>query len=75
VTRIASRKTKLEAETSAEYRGRALVVELTPHYIVVREKGTRQRVTVPWLAVYELGQKMEARSIARKEPLRRRRNR
>jgi hypothetical protein len=72
MTRIADRKTKLYAETSAEYRGRALVVELTPHYVILREKGRRETVSVPWLAVHELGMKLEARSVARKEPVRRR---
>jgi chromosome condensin MukBEF complex kleisin-like MukF subunit len=71
MTRIADRKTKLQAETSAVYRGRPLVVELTPHYVLVREKGTRQGLSVPWLAVHELGLKLQARSVAREIPVRR----
>jgi hypothetical protein len=70
VTRIAARKTSLVAETSAVYRGRALVVELTPHFVFLRGKGTRQTVSVPWLAVHELGLKLQARSVARERTVR-----
>ena len=61
MTRIADRKTTLKAETSAQYRRRPLMVELTPHNLIVWEKGLRERYTVPWLAVHELGLKLRAR--------------
>jgi hypothetical protein len=61
LTRIAERKTKMHGETSAEYRGRTLLVEINPHHVVMREKGRRRSVGIPWLFVYELGLKLEAR--------------
>lgn len=59
-------------ETSTLYRRRALIVELTAHAAIVREKGRHDRVTVPWDAVYEIGLKLRARE-ARAEKLSRRR--
>lgn len=48
-------------ETSTVVRRRALIVELTAHSAIIREKGRRDRVTVPWDAVYDLGMKLRAR--------------
>ncbi len=60
MTRVADRKTRLQAETSAVHRGRTLVVSIEPHDVLIREKGRRLVYAVPWLAVYELGQKLVA---------------
>ena len=49
-------------ETSTIYRRRSLIVELTAHAAIIREKGRRDRVTVPWDAAYELGLKLRARA-------------
>lgn len=58
-------------ETSTLYRRRALIVELTAHAAIIREKGRRARVTVPWDACYDLGMKLLARE-AKAEKLARR---
>jgi hypothetical protein len=55
-------------ETRATYRGRALVVTLTGHELIFREKGRRRIVAVPILAAYDLGFKILARE-ARLEKL------
>jgi hypothetical protein len=54
-------KSPVRRETSTTYRRRALIVDLTAYAAVVREKGRRDRVTVPWDAVYDLGLKLLAR--------------
>ena len=51
-------------ETRASYRGRTLIVELSAHEVTLREKGRRHRVSVPILAVYDLGFKLLAREAA-----------
>lgn len=61
VTTIATRKTRIKTKTSASYRGRALVVDLDPIGVTIRESGRRRGYWVPWLAVYQLGGKLEAR--------------
>jgi len=48
-------------ETAACYRGRPLIVELHPGYIVLREKGTRRAVTVDYKTALEVGYKILAR--------------
>ena len=48
-------------ETRAAYRGRPLILEVHPHEVVIREKGRRLKVSVPILAVYDLGFKILAR--------------
>ncbi len=60
MTRIAERKTRMVAETSAVWRGDPLIVTIEPHNVVIRAKGRRQAYTVPWLGIYELGQKLTA---------------
>lgn len=54
-------KSPVKRETSTLYRRRALLVELTAHAAIIREKGRRDRVTVPWDAIYDLGLKLRAR--------------
>ncbi|HLG97107.1 MAG TPA: hypothetical protein VKX49_12410 [Bryobacteraceae bacterium] len=58
MTRIAEPKTHLKAETSAVYRNRPLIVELSAHTVAIHPKGVREAYNVPWLAVFELGQKL-----------------
>lgn len=68
MTRVADRKTILQAETSACYRGRALVVTVEAHAVVMREKIRGHRApsyTVPWLLVYEMGMKLAAEETRR----------
>jgi hypothetical protein len=50
----------MSAETSATYRGRALMVSIEPHQLVIREKGKRSSYEVPWLVIFELGARLEA---------------
>jgi hypothetical protein len=66
MTRVADRKTVMEAETSARYRGKPLMVTVGPHDVMIREykRPRRLAVAVPWLAVYELGMKLAARERA-----------
>ena len=52
---------KVVRETRAAYRGRPLILEIHAHEVVVREKGRRLRVSIPILAVYDLGFKILAR--------------
>lgn len=56
-------KSPVRRETATVYRRRALMVELTAHAAIIREKGRRDRVTVPWDAVYECGLKLRARKL------------
>ena len=65
MTRIAERKTKIRAETSARYRGVPLVISIEPHEIILREKGRRACFAVPIVAVYELGMKLAALELRR----------
>lgn len=51
-------------ETSITSRRRPLIVELTAHAAIIRLKGTRDRVTVPWEAALSLGYKLRARAEA-----------
>ena len=51
----------VKRETSTLSRRRPLIVELTAHAAIIREKGRRDRVTVPWDAVLDLGYKLRAR--------------
>ena len=48
-------------ETAACYRGRPLIVELHPGYLVLREKRTRRAVTVDYKTALEVGYKILAR--------------
>lgn len=67
--RIADRKTILTAETSALYRRRPLIVTLGAHELQLREKGRPARsasYSVPWLAIYDLAMKLDARERQRR---------
>jgi hypothetical protein len=48
----------LVRETAAQYRGRPLILELHPAYLLLREKGRRTAVSVDYRAVLDLGYKM-----------------
>lgn len=50
-------------ETSTLVRRRPLIVELTAHAAIIREKGRRDRITVPWDVAYEIGLKLRAREL------------
>jgi hypothetical protein len=52
--------TPTRRETSAEHRGRRLIVTLHPHFLTIGEK-RRDAFAVPYDAVYELALKLEAR--------------
>ena len=54
----------VKRETSVSVRRRALIVELTAHAAIIRLKGTRDRITVPWNAIIDLGYKLRAREAA-----------
>lgn len=43
-------------------RARALVVELHPSHLEVRDKGTRRAFAIPYDAIYDLGCKLLARA-------------
>jgi hypothetical protein len=60
VTKIADRKTKMRGETSARYRGAALMVSVESHDCIIRAKGRRTAYAVPWPVVYETGMKLAA---------------
>lgn len=49
--------------SSAVYRGREIVVELAPHSMTLRLKGTRDRVMLPYTAALDLGYKLRAREL------------
>lgn len=51
-------------ETSITSRRRPLIVELTAHAAIIREKGRRDKVVVPWDAALALGYKLRARAKA-----------
>ena len=51
----------LTRETATYYRGRPLVLELHPGYLVLRQKGKRHRVSVEYGAILEFGYKILAR--------------
>jgi len=53
---------RVKRETAAEYRRRPLVVELFPHWMSVRVKGTREVHMVSWEAVLDLGRRLDARN-------------
>lgn len=55
MTRLADRKTPATAETSAVVQGRPLCVLLTPHELLIRQKGRKFAYAVPFLAIYHLG--------------------
>lgn len=53
----------LVRETAVSDRGRPLMIELHPGYVVFRLKGTRQRYSIDWEALYRFAQSREAGRI------------
>ena len=51
----------LRRETGAVVRGRPLILELHPSYLLLREKGRRHSVAVTYQAIRDLGYKLVAR--------------
>lgn len=58
-------------ETSTLVKRRPLIVELTAHAAVIREKGRRDKVVCPWDACYEMGLKLRARQAREEKGVRR----
>lgn len=54
----------LRRETAVYYRNRALVVELHPHHLTLREKGRRFSLDVDYRAILDLAYKQLARAAA-----------
>jgi hypothetical protein len=50
-------------ETAAADRGRPLVVELHPGFVVFRLKGTRYRYSADWHTLYRFAQRAEAERV------------
>lgn len=61
MTLIADSLYTTRRETAASYRGRAIMLELEPCSIRLREKGRREWFTLPFEAAYDLAMKLEAR--------------
>jgi hypothetical protein len=51
---------KLMRETSSTWKGRGIVVELHPGFLVLREKGTQRQVSLDYATAMECGYKVEA---------------
>ena len=54
---------RLVRETVVSDRGRPLLIELHPGYVIFRLKGTRQRYAIDWEALYRFAQKREAERV------------
>ena len=61
MTRLATRKTKTRYETAQRVQGRALVIEVEPHTINLRLKGTRDSFALPYDVAYETAVKLHVR--------------
>ena len=55
-------------ETASSYRGRPLICELHPAFLLVRLKGTRQKVTLDYPTALEVGYKLLARQKEAEKP-------
>jgi hypothetical protein len=64
MTALEQRKTKLTFETADYYnergKSRAVVIEAEPEYAVFRLKGTRHRIRVSWVGLFQFAGKCEA---------------
>lgn len=58
-------------ETNATYRRRPLIVTVTGHLLVMREKGRRLKFDVSIDAVYDLAMKLQARAAREEKKARR----
>ena len=52
----------IKRETATVYRRRALIVELHPGFLTIREKGRRDSVALEYGAAYECALRMRARA-------------
>lgn len=50
----------LRRETSASYRGRALMIDAGKYGVAIREKGKRNGYYAPWEAVFTMAAKLQA---------------
>ena len=57
MTAIAKRKTICRTETAASFQGRALVIELRPYTVLIRQKGLRRGFELDWESVFSLAVK------------------
>ena len=71
MTKLADRKTKCQAETSARVQGRPLVVLLNGHDLYIRQARRRTAFAVPYVAIWELGCKLAALEKRREKAERR----
>lgn len=47
-----------------DYRtGMPAVVELTPHFLTIRAKGTRKRLPLPWSLIWTEAHRLEAQKL------------
>ncbi len=64
MTALDQRKTRLTFQTADELResgkSRAVVIEAEPEYAVFRLKGTRHRISISWVGLYQFAAKCEA---------------
>jgi hypothetical protein len=69
MTALEQRKTKLTFETADQFReagkDRAVIVEAEPEYAVFRLKGTRHRIRVSWVGLYQFAARCEAERALR----------
>ena len=54
---------RLVRETAVSDHGRPLLMELHPGYVIFRLKGTRQRYSIDWEALYRFAQRREAERV------------
>jgi len=74
MTRI-SPASPVRRETDAHYKGKPLVVELHPGFIVMGEKRKKHRVTIDYATVYETAWKIMARAEAAQRKTQKKRKR
>jgi len=64
MTALDQRKTRLTFQTADELREtgktRAVIIEAEPAFAVFRLKGTRHRISVSWVGLYQFAAKCEA---------------
>lgn len=63
MTPLTKRKTIVRAETATIVRGRALMIELRPYSVVIRQKGRRVGYEVDWESVYSMAAKKAAEKL------------
>lgn len=61
------RKTKFVAATGCVYRGRQIVIQVTPTELLIKERYRHKWAKVSWLNVWELAMHLEALEKRRTE--------